>query len=70
MLLGGSWEEAIARMRTYLDMVNPHLVAAVQGDRITAPDVLRVELSNVDVLDDDTAGAICDPETGALDDAC
>lgn len=58
------------RMRTYLDVVNPHLVTAIQGDRITAPNVLRVELGNVDVLNDDIAGAICDPETGALDDAC
>lgn len=54
-----SRDEHLAADQRDLDVVNPDLVGAIQGDSITTPDVLRVELRNVNVLDDDilnTAG--------------
>ena len=33
--------------------VNPNHVRAGQGDSITAPDVVRVQLGDLDVLNDD-----------------
>lgn len=41
---------------TYLDVINPDKVCTVQGDSITTPDVLRVEVRNVNILNDDVAG--------------
>lgn len=37
----------------YLYVVDPHHVAAVQGDGIATPHILRVQLSDVDVLQND-----------------
>ena len=48
------------------DVVNPDHVGAVDGDGITTPDVLRVDLSNADVLDDDVLDAASHAETLAL----
>lgn len=48
-------------------MVDPDLVAAVEGDTIASPDVLRVELGDVNVLDDDVLGAV-DAQTLTTDD--
>ena len=41
---------------TYLDVINPDKVSTVQGDSITAPNVLRVEVCNVNILNNDVAG--------------
>lgn len=41
------------RGSTYGNSVDPDHVCAVDGDSITAPDVVRVQLSDLDVLDDD-----------------
>ena len=41
-----------------LDMVNPDLVSTIQRNSITTPDILRVELGNVDVLYDSIANTI------------
>lgn len=49
-------------------MVDPDHVGVVQGDGITSPDVVRVKVGNVDVLDDNVGGSRHDPETLALDD--
>lgn len=38
---------------TYGDSVDPNHVCAVNRDRITSPDVVRVQLGDLDVLDDD-----------------
>lgn len=38
-------------------MVDPYQVRAGEGDGITAPDVLRVELGDMDVLHDDVLDA-------------
>jgi hypothetical protein len=42
---------------TYGDSVDPDHVGAVDGDGITAPDVVGVQLGDLDVLDDDVVGA-------------
>lgn len=55
--------------RAYLVMVDPDTVSTIQSDGITAPDVLRVEAGDMDVLDDDIAGAVADSEALALDNA-
>lgn len=51
-----SRDEHLATDQRDLDVVNPDLVGAIQGDSITTPDVLWVELCDVDVLDDDVLG--------------
>jgi hypothetical protein len=50
-------------------MVDPDHVGVVQGDGVAAPDVLRVEVGDVDVLDDDVLDAADHPDALALDDA-
>lgn len=41
---------------TYFDVINPDKVSTVQGDSITTPDVLRVEVRNVHILNNNVAG--------------
>ena len=49
------------------DVVDPDEVSTVDGDSITTPDVLGVDVSEADVLDDDVLGAGDDTDTLALD---
>lgn len=51
-----------------LHVINPNHVCTSQSDRVTAPDVLRVELGDVDVLNDYIGNAIGKPDALALDD--
>ncbi|KAF7545500.1 hypothetical protein G7046_g9552 [Stylonectria norvegica] len=51
------------------NVIDPDHVDVVEGDGIAAPDVLGVELGDVDVLDDDVAHAADEPQALALDDA-
>jgi hypothetical protein len=44
-------------------MVNPDQVRAIQGDSITTPDVLGVQLGDVNILDDNIANAIANTQT-------
>lgn len=48
-------------------MVDPNHVGVVQSDGITTPDVMRVKVGNVDVLDDDVGSSRDDSETLADD---
>lgn len=57
----------LSNTNTYSNSVNPDHVGAVERDSITAPDVVRVQLGNLDVLDDNVVGAGNDAETLALD---
>lgn len=50
-------------------MVDPDVIRAVQGDRITAPDILRVQLGEVHILDDNVADAADHAQALASDDA-
>lgn len=52
-----------------LVVVDPDLVGAVEGDGIATPDVLRVQVGDVDVLDDDVLCSAADAEALAHDDA-
>jgi len=47
---------------------DPDEVGLVEGDGVAAPDVLWVELGDVDVLDDDVLCSVGDAETFATDD--
>lgn len=49
-------------------MVDPNLIRAIKGDRITTPDVLRVQLSDVNVLNNDIADTILQSQTLAPND--
>lgn len=53
--------------RTYLDVINPDKVSTVQGDGITTPDVLRIEVRNVHILNDDVAGTANNLQALSLD---
>ena len=56
------------RSLPYLDMVDPDHVGPCQRNCVTSPDILRVELGDVDVLDDDVGNTVSHPEAFALDD--
>lgn len=51
------------------DVVDPDQVGAGEGDGVTSPDVLRVQLRDTDVLDDDVLHAVGHAQTLALDDS-
>jgi hypothetical protein len=42
-------------------MVDPHAVVVVQADGISSPNILGVEVVNVDVLDDDILSTSLEP---------
>lgn len=48
-------------------MINPDLVGAIERNSITTPDILGVEVGNVDVLDDDVLDTTTHSQTLALD---
>lgn len=50
-------------------LTDPDQVGAVDSDGISTPDVLWVQLGDVDVLDDDVFCALCDVETLPTEDA-
>lgn len=50
-------------------MIDPNHVTAIESDGITTPDILRVELGDVNVLDDDVASAVGNVEAFPLDNA-
>ena len=50
------------------DVVDPDHIGAVNGDGITTPDVLRVDLSETNVLDNDVLDVASHADTLALDD--
>lgn len=68
--VGGSVaeDEVLATNAGGLDMVDPDHVGARDGDGITAPHVLGVDLGEVDVLDDDVLDAVGHVHALALDD--
>ena len=49
-------------------MVNPDVVSLVKGDGVSTPDVLRVDVGDLNVLDNDVLGTVDNAETLALDD--
>lgn len=51
------------------DVVDPDQVSAGEGDGITTPDVLGVQLGDADVLNDDVLHAVGHAQTLALDDS-
>lgn len=54
---------------TYFDVIDPDKVCTVQGDSITTPDVLRVEVRNVNILNDDVAGTADNLQALSFDDS-
>lgn len=51
------------------NMVNPNKIRVIKGNSITAPDVLRVKVCDLNVLDDDILRTLCNIKALALDDA-
>jgi hypothetical protein len=49
-------------------MVDPNEISIVEGNGVSTPDILRVDISNRDVLDDDILGTANNPQTLTLDD--
>jgi len=50
-------------------MVDPNQVRSSERDSIATPDILRIKLSDVHVLDDNVLCAIGDPQPLSADDA-
>lgn len=61
-------DEHLATDEGELVVVDPDLVGAVEGDGIATPDVLRVQVGDVDVLDDDVLCSAADTEALSDDD--
>lgn len=61
-------DKVLAADERGLDVVDPDEVGAVQSDGITTPDVLRVQVGDPNVLDDDVRSTALDVKTLALDD--
>jgi hypothetical protein len=53
----------------YLDVINPDHISTVQGDGIAAPNVLRIQVRNVNILNNDVAGTADDLQTLSSDDS-
>jgi hypothetical protein len=49
-------------------VINPNVVCSSQSNRVTTPDVLRVELGDVNVLDNHILDTVGQPDALALDD--
>lgn len=49
-------------------MIDPDIVCTVQGDGIAAPDVLRIDVGNGNILNDDIGSTIYDAQALTLDD--
>lgn len=58
-----SGNEHLTTNEVDLDVVNPDVVGAVEGDSVTTPDELGVELRDVDVLDNDVADTVHQAQT-------
>jgi hypothetical protein len=54
---------------SYLAVIDPDLVGSHQRDGVSTPDVLGVELGDVNVLDDDVLGATGEPQSDSTDDS-
>ncbi|RDW78851.1 uncharacterized protein DSM5745_05703 [Aspergillus mulundensis] len=61
--------DELATGKRELVVVDPDPVAVVEGEEVSSPHVLRVCIGEVDVLDDDVAGAAADAQALAADDA-
>lgn len=51
----------------YLNVINPHKIRASKGDSVSSPNILWVQLSDVNVLNDDVLVAIGNSETLSSD---
>lgn len=40
-------------------MINPNKIGVIKGNGITSPDVLRVKVGDLNVLDNDILGTLC-----------
>lgn len=49
------------------DMIDPNKISAIKGNSVSAPNILRVQFSNMDVLNNNILGSL-DIKTLALDD--
>lgn len=63
-----SYQHLSANKREFA-VVDPDLVGAYERDRVTSPNVLRVEIRDVDVLDNHICGAVCEAQTHTTEDA-
>ena len=50
-------------------MVNPNKIGVIKGNGITSPHILRVKVGDLNVLNDDVLGTLCNVKALALDDA-
>lgn len=55
------------RASPYLDMVDPDIRRAIESDGVAAPDILRVQVSDFEVLEDDIVDTACNAESFATD---
>jgi len=55
-------------MKTYGNVVDPDIVCSIQGDGISAPNIFRVDIGDLNVLENDVLSSIHDPQALAFDD--
>lgn len=56
------------RRQTHSNVIDPDIICAVQGDGISAPNVLGIDIRNGNILNDDIGGTVYDAQALALDD--
>ena len=64
----GAQDNVLAANERSLDVVNPDEIGVVDGDGVATPNVFRVKIGDVDVLDDNVGCTADDTETLSLDD--
>ena len=58
----------MGKVETYGNVVDPDVVCSVQGDGISAPNVFRVDIGDLNVLEDDILSSVYDSQAFAFDD--
>ena len=54
--------------QTYSNVIDPDIVCSIQGDGISAPNIFRVDIGDLNVLENDVLSSIHDPQALAFDD--
>ena len=55
-------------MKTYGNVIDPDIVCFVQGDGVSAPDILRVDVGDLDVLQNDVLSPVDNSQAFTFDD--
>jgi hypothetical protein len=58
----------VGKVEIYGNVVDPDIICSVQGDSVSAPNVFRVDVGDLNVLEDDVLSPVYDSQAFAFDD--